>query len=112
VEVSILITGLGLMSLFLVIPWVFILVIPVALAVGVIPSVFITFFYILKESMPLEAADKIDDDSYELSDLVLTTKTFFSVDDREEDAAEIGEEISKEVSEKKLSEDESIFKGA
>jgi uncharacterized protein (DUF2344 family) len=111
VEVSILITGLGLMSLFLVIPWVFILVIPVALAVGVIPSVFITFFYILKESMPLEAADKIDDDSYELSDLVLTTKTFFSVDDREE-AAEIGEEISKEVSEKKLSEDESIFKGA
>jgi hypothetical protein len=84
VEVSILITGLGLMSLFLVIPWVFILVIPVALAVGVIPSVFITFFYILKESMPLEAADKIDDDSYELSDLVLTTKTFFSVDDREE----------------------------
>jgi hypothetical protein len=27
--------------------------------------------------MPLEAADKIDDDSYELSDLVLTTKTFF-----------------------------------
>jgi hypothetical protein len=32
------------MSLFLVIPWVFILVIPVALAVGVIPSVFHNLF--------------------------------------------------------------------